>query len=301
MSHTKAFTAHMRSIHPGQLQEAIALGKQRMRQYTGNLSPCSFCHVSFNKTHLCPVFLELAILELHAATPDDPLHFICLLCQFVAADRAQLKKHLTNLHQFPCHDWTPARESLEDQVTCAHCGSVHHCQQALRKHIIYGHCSQSNPTRPWTHNGDADTVEHLSMGRIDLILSDVQMKRRLTHDCQFNTVNWLMMENSTDSQQRFSPRGCSCTPRIEQFRATHTCVLFHQLSMMRYNGNAPFNIPLTYDDTARDRMDTHVPMRSFLLVHDALKTRDFELLQQDKHVRDTLYPLPAFVLANRSL
>ena len=63
--------------------------------------------------------------------------------------------------------------------------------------------------------------------------------------------------------------------------------------MMRYNGNAPFNIPLTYDDTARDRMDTHVPMRSFLLVHDALKTRDFELLQQDKHVRDALYPLPA--------
>ena len=131
MSHTKAFTAHMRSIHPGQLQEAIALGIQRMRQYTGNLSLCSFCHVSFNKTHPCPVFLELAILELHAATPDDPLHFICLLCQFVAADRAQLKKHLTNLHQFPCHDWTPARESLEDQVTCAHCGSVHHCQQAL--------------------------------------------------------------------------------------------------------------------------------------------------------------------------
>ena len=26
MSHTKAFTAHMRSIHPGQLQEAIVLG-----------------------------------------------------------------------------------------------------------------------------------------------------------------------------------------------------------------------------------------------------------------------------------
>ena len=87
MSHTKALTAHMRSNHPSQLQEAIALGIQRMRQYTGNLSPCSFCHVTFNKTHLCPVFLQLAILELHAVTADDPLHFTCFLCEFVAADR----------------------------------------------------------------------------------------------------------------------------------------------------------------------------------------------------------------------
>ena len=147
MSSTKAITAHMRANHPAQLQEAIARGIQRMRQYTGNLSPCSFCHLSFNKTHLCPVFLQMGILELRAVQPDDPMHVTCFLCQFVAADRAQLKKHLTRLHQFPCHDWTPARDSLEDGVTCAHCGSVHHCQQALRKHIIYGHCPQFDPTR----------------------------------------------------------------------------------------------------------------------------------------------------------
>lgn len=119
MSNTKAITAHMRANHPAQLQEAIALGIQRMRQYTGNLSPCSYCHLSFNKTHLCPVFLQMGILELRAVAPDDPLHFTCFLCQFVAADRAQLKKHLTRLHQFPCHDWTPARDSLVDGVTCA--------------------------------------------------------------------------------------------------------------------------------------------------------------------------------------
>ena len=65
-------------------------------------------------------------------------------------------------------------------------------------------------------------------------------------------------------------------------------VLFHQMSMIHYNGNALLNIPLIYDDAARDRMDTHVPMKSYLLVHDALKTRDFELLQQDKTFRDIL-------------
>ena len=307
MNHTKALTAHMRSNHPSQLQEAIALGIQRMRQYTGNLSPCCFCQATFNKTHLCPVFLQLAILELHAVAPDDPLHFTCFLCEFVAADRQQLKKHLTTLHQFPCHDWTPARDSLADQVTCAHCGSIHHCQEALRKHIIYGHCNQFDPTRPWTRNGDADVVEHLTMGRIDLVLANTEMKRRLTHDCQFcsqkfaqvsNLVSHLLHQHGELAdqgelyrqylQQRFAPRGCSCIPRIKQFRSTHTCVLFHQMSMIHYNGNALFNIPLTYDDAARDRMDTHVPMHSYLLVHDALKTRDFELLQQDKKFRETL-------------
>ena len=60
------------------------------------------------------------------------------------------------------------------------------------------------------------------------------------------------------------------------------------MSLIHYNGNALFNIPLTYDDTARDRMDTRVPIRSYLLMHDAFKTRDFELLQQDQTFRETL-------------
>ena len=304
---TKAITAHMRANHPAQLQEAIALGIQRMRQYTGNLSPCGFCMSSFNKTHLCPVFLQMGILELQAVAPDDPLHFTCFLCQFVAADRAQLKKHLTRLHQFPCHDWTPARDSLEDGVTCAHCGSVHRCQQALRKHVINGHCQQFDPSRPWTRNGDQDIVEHLTSGRVDLILANAEIKRKLTHDCQFctqkfaqaaNLVGHLLQQHSELAndgelyrqvlQQRFAPRGCSCVPRIKQYRSTHTCVLFHQLSMIHFNGNALLHIPVVYDDTARDRMDTYVPMKSYLLMHDALKSRDFELLQQDPTFRETL-------------
>ena len=90
-------------------------------------------------------------------------------------------------------------------------------------------------------------------------------------------------------QQRFAPRGCSCVPRIKQFRSTHTCVLFHQLSMIHFNGNALFNIPVVYDDAAaRERMETHVPIRLLLLMHDALKTRDFELLQQDSKFRELL-------------
>ena len=77
-------------------------------------------------------------------------------------------------------------------------------------------------------------------------------------------------------------------PRIKQFRSAHTCVLFHQLSMIHFNGNALFNIPVVYDDAARERMETHVPIHLLLLMHDALKTRDFELLQQDSKFRELL-------------
>ena len=61
--------------------------------------------------------------------------------------------------------------------------------------------------------------------------------------------------------------------------------------MIHFNGNALLHIPVVYDDAARDRMDTHVPMKSYLLMHDALKSRDFELLQQDPTFRETLSKL----------
>ena len=51
-------------------------------------------------------------------------------------------------------------------------------------------------------------------------------------------------------------------PRIKQFRSTRACVLFHQLSMIHFNGTALFNIPVVYDDAARDRMDARMHISS---------------------------------------
>ena len=112
---------------------------------------------------------QVAVLEMQVATPDDPRNFTCFLCQVVATDRLQLRRHLASQHQFPGYDWTPARDSLADQVTCAHCGSVHHCQEA---------------SRPWTRNGDEDVAEQLRLGRIDLLLADAEVRRRLILHCQ---------------------------------------------------------------------------------------------------------------------
>ena len=303
----RSLTSHLRANHPGQMQEAIALGIQRTKQHTGDLSPCRFCNLEFKKTHLCPVTTQVAVLEMQTTSTDDPRHFTCFLCQYVAPDRLQLRQHLSTRHKFPCFDWIPARDSLPDQVTCAHCGSVYHSLEVVRKHIIYGHCKQFNPDRPWTQNGTPEMVEHLRLGRVDLLLTDAEMRKALTLRCQFcsklfsqacNLINHLVVQHAeiaaeaTDLQQllqqRYAPHGCYCMPPVRTVKQTHQCVVFLQLSMMHYNGNQLLTIPLSYDDRACDLMVTHVPIRCIQIVQDCLKSRDFALLQQDPHLLQAL-------------
>ena len=296
----RSLTSHLRANHPGQMQEAIALGIQRTTQHTGNLSPCRLCNMEFKRTHLCPVTTQIAVLEMQAASPDDPRHHTCFLCQFVAPDRLQLRQHLSDKHKFPCFDWIPARDCLPDQVTCAHCGSVYHSIEVVRKHIIYGHCRNFDSSRPWTKNGEPEMVEHLRIGRLDQLLADAEMRRKLTLQCQFcsqkfvqacNLIHHLANQHSEIAaeadnfrnvlQQRYAPRGCYCMPAVRSVKQNHQCVAFWQLSMMHFNGNHLLSVPLSYDDRACSMMVSHVPLPSINLVHDCLQTRDFALLQQD--------------------
>ena len=142
---------------------------------------------------------------MQTTSADDPRHFTCFLCQFVAPDRLQLRQHLSNRRKFPCFDWTPARDCLPDQVTCAHCGSVYHSLEVVRKHIIYGFCKQFNPDRPWTQNGNPVMVDQLRLGRVDLLLADADMRKALTLTCQFcskqfsqacNLINHLVVQHA---------------------------------------------------------------------------------------------------------
>ena len=246
-------------------------------------------------------------LEMQTTSADDPRHFTCFLCQFVAPDRLQLRQHLSNRHKFPCFDWIPARDCLPDQVTCAHCGSVYHSLEVVRKHIIYGFCKQFNPDRPWTQNGNPVMVDQLRLGRVDLLLADADMRKALTLTCQFcskqfsqacNLINHLVVQHAEIAaeadafqqilQKRYAPRGCYCMPPVRSVKQAHQCVIFLQLSMMHYNGNQLLTVPLSYDDRACDLMDTHVPFRCIQLVHDCLRSRDFAMLQQNPHFLNAL-------------
>ena len=192
-------------------------------------------------------------------------------------------------------------------MTCAHCGTVHSCLESLRKHIIYGHCKQFDPDRPWTRNGDPEMVEQLRLGRIDLLLPDAEIRKKLTLTCQFcnqqfsqacNLISHLVIQHAEIAaeatefqqilQQRYALRGCYCMPPVRSVKQKHQCVAFLQLSMMHYNGNQLLTIPISYDDRACDLMVTHVPLQCISLVHDCLKSRDFAMLQQDPHLLHAL-------------
>ncbi len=58
--------------------------------------------------------------------------------------------------------------------------------------------------------------------------------------------------------------------------------------MIHYNGNQLLSIPISYDATAWDRMDNHIPVNCLNLAHECLQTRDLALLQQDPAFRVAL-------------
>ena len=156
--------------------------------------------------------------------------------------------------QLPMFDWIPARDSLPDQMICAHCGSVHSCLESLRKHIIYGHCHEFDANRAWTRNGDEDIVEQLRLGRVDLLLADREVRKRLTPHCQFcaqtfsqacNLISHLFHQHGDIAQeaetfqhvlqQRYAPRGCYCMPPVRLVKTTHQCVEQHINVLRSYN------------------------------------------------------------------
>ena len=306
MNSSRAYTSHMRHYHQAALQDAISLGLQRNRQYNAMTSPCQFCGIEFIRAHVCVVCTQLAVLEVqHTAAAQE---FKCYICSHVATDRTDLKRHLSKVHQFSTYDWKPSRDSLEDQQTCAHCGHTHHCLEALRKHIIYGHCPHFNPNRPWTRCGDQDIHDHFVQGNLQAIFADEDMRRRLTLTCQFCKDSHQMVKHMSNHMYVFHGElaqnadllcqwlkdffvqtyGCICNPQVKKLQQNHVCLPFLQLAMLHYQRGDWLFVPLLYTEEVRNTMITHIPINAILHVCDCLRDRQFQQLFQDKRVREAL-------------
>ena len=304
MSSSKAYTAHMRHYHQAALQDAISLGLQRCKQYNALTSPCQFCHTEFTRAHMCVVCTQLAVLEVQHTSAANTHQ--CYICSFTADDRTSLRRHLSHVHQFSVFDWKPSRDSKEDQQTCAHCDSTHHSLEALRKHIIYGHCTQFDPDRAWTRCGDTDIHELFRQGNFKAIFADADMRQRLTLTCQYCKDSYQMGKHMAQHvyvhhgelvQQAdmlcqwlkavFLPTyGCTCNPSVKKLNQTHVCLPFLQLAMMHYQRGDWICPPIIYTEAVRDSMITHIPINSILHVCDCL--REFQQLFQDPGLRQAL-------------
>lgn len=106
----QSLTSHLRANHPGQMQEAIALGIQRARQHTGNLQHG---------------------VQTHPSVPCDNTS-----CSFGDAFQPDTNfRALTGpLPEIVCLIKLPVL-----------CGSVYHSLEVVWKHIIYGHCHPFDP------------------------------------------------------------------------------------------------------------------------------------------------------------
>ena len=301
MISAKAYTMHMRAHHQSYMQDSIALGLQRAQQFNGTKSPCDFCGVSFIKRHVCVPCTQMAVLEIQNRTVDADHPLVCYLCDFNTMSRAELRKHLQDKHQFRTYDFKPARDSEDDQVTCAHCHYSFANHECLRKHIQHGHCSQFNPDKAWTRSGDEDIAAMVRAGQFDTLFADVEIKQRLTKKCQFCTVEYkearFMVQHLyayhmelVDRGTLLSgllktmfgyTRGCACIPAVKLMTTKHMCIPFMQLGMLHYQLGDWLTVPLIFSDHIREPMDAHLPHEQVLLLHDSLIDRNFKRLAED--------------------
>ena len=136
---TQDLNLHFRTEH----SQFWAFVPQKALQYT-NLysteSPCDFCGGCF-RTHQCPFWTQVAVMALHGAglavrpthTPPEIVHR-CEVCLALFPDMQQWTAHLQQEHKLVVQTFNIARDSIDSQAACAHCGSVHATMDGLRSH-----------------------------------------------------------------------------------------------------------------------------------------------------------------------
>ena len=107
-------------------------------------TPCAQCGSPF-RTHKCLVWTQISIMMLHGGglviserdlQPD--LAQRCDICLEMFPDAAQLTQHLQTKHRLAGLTFNAARDCLDSQAACAHCGSPHASMESLRSHICQG-------------------------------------------------------------------------------------------------------------------------------------------------------------------
>ena len=181
-----------------------------------------------------------------------------------------------------------------------HCGHHFHCQEGLRKHIIYGHCSQFDPDREWTRCGDRDILGHFKQGNLKAIFADADMKKRLTLTCQFCNDSYSMVKHMANHiyvhhgelaeqadllcnylKAHFgSVHACVCNPQVKKLQQAHVRLPYLQLAMMHFQGGDWLSIPIVYTEAVRNSMIIHVPINSILHICDSLRDRESTLTRQ---------------------
>ena len=279
-------------------------------------SPCVHCGSPF-RTHKCLVWTQISIMMLHGgglvmtdAAMQPDLAQRCEICLALFPDAIQLTQHLQSQHRLAGLTFNAARDSLDAQAACAHCGAPHASLESLRSHICQGRCPMFNPmataeTRPLTQamidiclNGQLFQQLQSPTVRLHLTLRCVHCSQVYKRACDL--ANHLMSNHSRLWRQAqgltllmvelvFARQGCTCNPQINQIRNTHICLPLRQIAMAYCRMDpAPF-MPLQVTEQALTNIaHPSMPREKRFLLTQLFANRDFTALWTNTEVLDLL-------------
>ena len=274
-------------------------------------TPCPHCGGCF-KTHQCPVWTQISVLllhggGLHATESSQPAAVArCDICLMPFPDVTQLMTHLQAEHRLTGFTFNAARDSLNAEAICAHCGAAFSSMESLRSHITQGRCSCFDSqaatevapiSQAWLDIClHGKMYEHLRapMDRLHMTIRCTQCKQ--AYQRAGDLANHLMSNHSRLWRQAqhltlmlvdlvFSRYGCMCNPQINQLRQNHICLPLRQISMMYYRlDSIPFMPVQLTDQVLNQMLHSSISKEMRFHVCRIFADRDFKELWSDPEV-----------------
>ena len=282
LSRTQDMNLHYRTEHAAHWTNVPSKAMMLTNIHSSE-SPCPHCGGCFRK-HQCPVWTQIAVIVLNGGglMQPEPMEVApthrCDICLAPFTDAAQLTQHLQEQHNLAGISFNVARDSLNSEAACAHCGSVHTSMEGLRTHITRGHCPSFNPeataeTTPITKDWldiclHGCLLEHLQppMRRLQLSIRCQQCAQAYTragdlanHLMTCHSRLWRASQGVTLIlvDLVFARRGCVCNPQIHQQRQNHICLPLRQIGMMFHRLQSGLFMPVQIPDAVIHQMVHH--------------------------------------------
>ena len=144
----KGLVDHLQRIH----QYAWDHAQPHMTSLAGHMAaiPCKACGHTGKRTHSCPVLRQLAIISAMHEEKLQPQDFLIVPEPGQVPLTSPLKRARQSDRRGkpPLEIFEPARDALDGQPHCAHCGVTPKTMYILRRHIEDGSCKHFDKTRP---------------------------------------------------------------------------------------------------------------------------------------------------------
>eukprot|EP00435_Cladocopium_sp_Y103_P026600 s344_g6.t1 len=183
--------SHIKTVHPDYWQHVDSKATQLTNLYADE-SPCPHCHSVFSRHHSCNVWCQLSMLLLHGgglsddpAAPQPARALQCEICSDVFDTSAALHAHLVSEHRLSTPCFNLARDALDGQPACSHCGTTYDALESLRSHINQNSCVYFNPALPTEVVAVRDEWRLATCaGQLADVVRDAHIRLQLTLRCQ---------------------------------------------------------------------------------------------------------------------